>query len=305
MESPKTAARLMTPTASEIVVGALFCPADEADLCKSRLENQKPVGGRPQPWSIEDRQCEMVEEGMLGRRRSGKHGTQWFQRHAVPPLPPLAYLYPKCSSDRRRRLAFANQGLLRRVIQIFDSLLRVIHGVFEFTSYRHCMLRIALKRADASILLKDGVCIDKGAWIIELHLWNEQLMMPPAGGPTFAWVARLRRQVIGSLQVLAAYCEQDPAGVDAVAIRARVAFASIGRSKKMARIACGFGFEPISNEQRPDLRRRVHDFFDNFWLLGLLWTFNPHALGGHRFTRERQEFWISRAALISRFGGHR
>jgi hypothetical protein len=111
--------------------------------------------------------------------------------------------------------------------------------------------------------------------------------------------------VLGSLQGLAAYCEEDPAAVDAVAVRVRVAFASAGRSEKMASIAYGFGFEPTSNNQAPDLRRCLHDFFDNFWLLGLLWTFNPGALGGHRFTRERQEFWISRAALISRFGGRR
>ncbi len=89
---------------------------------------------------------------------------------------------------------------------------------------------------------------------------------------------------------------------DVAAFRARVAFASANRQRKMARIAGRFGLERLAVPVPLRLSQKVHDFFDNFWLVGLVWTFNPRALRGRVLARHRDEFWISRSALIARFG---
>jgi hypothetical protein len=36
-----------------------------------------------------------------------------------------------------------------------------------------------------------------------------------------------------------------------------------------------FGLERLAVPVPPRLSQKVHDFFDNFWLVGLVWTFNP------------------------------
>lgn len=201
----------------------------------------------------------------------------------------------------RQRAAEA-PSLGRRVICSIDRMLRRAQRIYEFTTSEHCLLRITISRADASVRLHDGVSTENGATIAVLHLWNEHLPPLPKGGPTFAWVNRLRRQLLYSLNELAAYAEASPSLRNVVAFQARGAFVSRGRSAKMIRIAAGFGFERIVRDRQPRLIIHVQDFFDNFWLWGLVWAFNPRSLRGRALLRQRDELWISRATLIERFG---
>lgn len=238
----------------------------------------------------------------MARRTWSPNAKQRWERGSISPPPPLVCLQTTRRSRTRARRSHWDLGALRHTIRIFDSFLRRLEGVFEFTSHRRCILRIAVHRTRTAIVLRNGGRLAQGARIAELHLWNEQFVPPPPTGPNFGWVKVLRRQVIFSLAELAAYAEANPSMRDVAAFRARVAFASVNRQRKMALIAERFGLERLAVPVLPRLGQRVHDFFDNFWLVGLVWTFNPRALRGRALARHRDEFWISRSALIARFG---
>jgi hypothetical protein len=206
---------------------------------------------------------------------------------------------------RPRRQGFRRSSSLRRVICGVDALLRLAQSVFEFSASEDCLLRIAVIRADAMVHLANGVVVKRGEPVVSLHLWNEHLPALPDNGPNFAWVNRIRWQMLGSLRELAVYAEISPELHGVSAFHARIAFASRGRREKMIRIAARFGFERIAPDHQPPLGRQIHDFFENFWLWGLVWTFNPRSLRRRALQRQRDELWISKADLIDRFGTRR
>jgi len=203
---------------------------------------------------------------------------------------------------RARQRVVLGTLFFRRVICSIDRLLRRAQGIYEFTTSEQCLLRIAIVRADATLRLRDGVLVEYGGTTAVLHLWNEHLPPLSQGGPTFAWVNRMRRQFLHSLSELAAYSEASPSLRSVIAFQARAAFVSRGRTAKVTRIAAKFGFERIVHDGQPRVTVRVQDFFDNFWLWGLVWAFNPRSLRGRALIRQRDELWISKAALIERFG---
>lgn len=237
---------------------------------------------------------------MLQRHGPDEATPEWRGSYASPPAPliglqPATRPVPGAGAPEPAKL-------LRRVIRMIDRFLRRLQGVFEFTSHPQCLLRIAMGRTREALRLADGEELPAGARFADLHLWNEHLPPPQAGGPNFAWVKALRQQVVLSLGELAAYAEADPAMQDVAAFRARVAFAGARRQRKMVQIARRLGFERAPGAARPPPGRVAHDFLDDIWLVGLIWTFNPRALRGHPLARRRNEFWISRSALITRFG---
>lgn len=191
---------------------------------------------------------------------------------------------------------------LRYIVGGIDWLLRRFEGMFEFSRSETCLLRIALTRTNATVRLPDGVMLARGTPIAALHLWNEHLPSPPAKGPSFAWVNRIRRQMLWSLKELALYARTSPDMQNVVAFQARIAFASRAQHDKMLRIAATFGFERIEPDASPPLGRRIHDVLENFWLWALVWTFNPRGLRHRSLKRQRHALWISKAALIKRFG---
>lgn len=238
---------------------------------------------------------------MLLRDEASGAGVDWQGGDASLQAPlARAPAAPRNPAVRRRRRLFGSA--LRSVIQRLDRTLRRWQGVFEFTRHSQCILRLAMGRTSGVIRLVDGATLVAGARFVDLHLWNEHLSPPPPGGPNFGWVKALRQQVVVSLGELAAYAEAEPAMRDVAAFRARVAFAGARRQRKMVQIARRMGFERALDAAPPPPGRVAHDFLDDIWLVGLVWTFNPRALRGHPLARRRNEFWISRAALIARFG---
>jgi hypothetical protein len=187
---------------------------------------------------------------------------------------------------------------LRRAVRSLDRLLRRVQGIYEFGG-EHCLLRLAAIRAPAAVRLADGTAIARGERILALHLWNEHLPLPDRRRPSFAWASRLRQEMLQSLWELAAYAQAYPESASAFCCR--IAFADHRRRGKMIRIAAKLGFERLAPQDRlPGMR--VHDLLENFWLLGLVFAFNPAALRRRAFFRERDELWISRKALIRRYG---
>jgi hypothetical protein len=192
---------------------------------------------------------------------------------------------------------------LRGLVRALDGRMRKVQGVYEFSGDTDCILRLSRISAETALRLGDGTVIQPGQPLGILHLWNEHMPVMPATGPNFVWVNRVRRQLKRSLTALATYVEADPAMADIAAFRARVAFFGRGRRAKLVRLCARFGLDRAPMPAAPAGRWRwLHDFLENFWLWGLGWAFNPRSLRGKAFMRHREDLWISRDALIARYG---
>src|SRR5262249_60777629 len=85
-------------------------------------------------------------------------------------------------------------------------------------------------------------------------------------------------------------------------LRIRPAFAGRPLARRLGWFVGHYGFESIS-DRGPTIRgSRALRWLDSLWLWLLTWTYNPRSLRGRGFARTRQEFWISRAKFIARYG---
>ncbi len=187
---------------------------------------------------------------------------------------------------------------LRWLVGTTDAALRSLCGITEFETASDGLLRIELGHAHHPIVLSDGTHIAPGDVVMELHLWNEQLM--PLEGADFGWAVRMRRQTLSSLHRLALHIAANHE-LDAVrALCMRPAIARQRPTSALARLLLKIGFEPIASA--PTGPQLVIRFLDNVWLWLLTWAHNPRTLDDRQFDRKRREFWISRARFLALFG---
>jgi hypothetical protein len=229
--------------------------------------------------------------GRRARRPFANPGASQRLRRQ-PGLPePLAVIPAKRSSGP------ANP--LRYLIGRLDWLLRRLEGIAEFTRHPCCLLRIARGLAEREVRLADGCPICRGAEVLDLHLWNEHLSILPSPRRGLARASALRRHLGISLRELARRIETDPSLAAVKAVRARSAFVPRNRMQQALRIARAFGFDTVA--AGPPARRLL-GLCENLLLWALAWTFNPGTLRRNGMLREYCELWISREALIARYG---
>ena len=192
------------------------------------------------------------------------------------------------------------QALVRRL----DARIRQHEGIVEFSASASCILRVVVTRAEIDMKLSDGVVLARGDPIIDVHFWNERLPKT-SDAPGLAWGGRFGRQLVRSFVDLAAALDTDARLRDAVAIRARLAFAGDRNRDAMHRFGQWFDFEGAEETGRPPLLRRVHDVAEDIWLVILTWTFNPGSLRSRRMVRRREDLWISKPKLQARYGPQR
>jgi len=181
-----------------------------------------------------------------------------------------------------------------------DVLLRRAYHVREFTQDESCILRIALGRSTREITLSDGTRIERGEVVEELHLWNEHLPRMDEEGPSLEWATKAYRLWGASLKKLVAYLEDEPQFANVRAFRGETAFLrdDLEESGLLERL----GFDVLRMD-RGDKLRRFEEFWENLYTWWLIWTFNPGSLRRKDFFRlERAQLWISRQALLERYG---
>lgn len=191
-----------------------------------------------------------------------------------------------------------------RFVGGLDVILRRRNGVHEFTAKRTCIFRIALRRAERDVTLDCGRTVHSGDTVVELHLWNEHLLRIPPGGPNFAWAKLMRQRFRSSLYDLAMYLEQNEALFRVVAIRACGVIGREANARKLARICECYGFEIFRRPDEEALGRFV-EFWCDIWIFLLVCAFNPRSLSADLLFRPRYEWWMSREALLARFGSFR
>lgn len=225
---------------------------------------------------------------------------------AAPPDPSTASVAAQGTGAAARQPPF---GIFGRAVCGLDRLLRDHKGVYEFSDHPACLLRVAIIPAGESAILSDGTRIAPHERLADLHFWNERVPAIPAGGPNLAWAVRAQRRLELSLVELAKYLEARPELHDVRAIRGDAAFITRLGQDRLGHLAGLFGFERDADVgARPDRRRWIQQFCADLMVLALVWTFNRRALqrGGNRVVRpQRERLWMSRQALLGRYGSDR
>jgi hypothetical protein len=181
-----------------------------------------------------------------------------------------------------------------------DALLRRAYRVWEFTQDENCILRVALGTSAKDVTLSDGTRVEKGEVVGELHLWNEHLPRMDEEGPSVEWALKAHRLWRASLKQLTAYLENDPQFASVRAFRGETAFLrdDLEESALFERL----GFDLVRRNP-PGRLRRFGDFWENLYTWWLIWTFNPGSMKAKGLMRlERAQLWISRRALLERYG---
>lgn len=208
------------------------------------------------------------------------------------------------SDGRLSAIAGQDGGFLRRAVWRLDALLQRREHIFEYSHDPECILRASEERADTNVQLADGTQVCKGQTVLLLHLWNEHVPRIGTRGADMALGAAVKQRMVRSLQHLTAYLDgsEPPRLPDISVIHARMIHMPRNGSRQLVRMMGRLGFELFQPEEQPGLGRRVHDFFENFLIWGLLWAYNPGGLRGSKLIRDRHDFWISRQALRRQYG---
>jgi ceramide glucosyltransferase len=196
-------------------------------------------------------------------------------------------------------------GFLRGAVRGLDTLLRRCLRIYEFTQEEECLLRIAIGRSDADVVLSDGTCVHRGEPIGELHFWNERIPPMPGEGPDLAWAFAFQRRLVRSLAALADEVESDSRFRDVKAFRGVTSFGSQDGRGQVARLVEQWGFELVDRKRPIGILGRFISFWENLYTWGIIWTFNPASLQGKSLRRlRREQLWISRKELVHRYGSN-
>lgn len=206
------------------------------------------------------------------------------------PIPPRPA--PRAPASGRRDRLWA------LLVRAADWGLRRWYGVREFTDDPACLLRLALAPAPHAVSLSDGTRILAGETVAMLHIWNEQIPRFRLAGPDLRWAIDVRRRLDHSFRALAQHLEHDPTWKDIRGVHACVTFGSRRRRWQIRRAAARFGFDLIEDGAPAE---GLHELGEDFLIWAFTRAFNPAALRGQRFRRDRTELWISRQKLFGRY----
>ncbi|MGH7015092.1 MAG: YkoP family protein [Stellaceae bacterium] len=191
---------------------------------------------------------------------------------------------------------------LGRVIRSAESLLRRRHGIYEFTDDEKCIFRLALSIAVGPITLSDGITVQTGDPILDLHFWNEQLPVMRNGGRNLAWANLMKCRYRHSLTLVADHVERDASLDPVVAIRGTPSFNTRLGTAQVIRFAQRLGFDVVEPGSGGRLIGHVYEVFDGIALWGLTYSYNPNGLRRQGVRRHRHQVWISRTKLLEHHG---
>ncbi len=188
--------------------------------------------------------------------------------------------------------------LLRNIVRLLDKILRRALGIHEFCLTADCLLRIAVTHPSHKMSLPKTAIASPYDTLIDLHLWNDHFKPLLAGEPAFARATLIQQHLQLSLHFLAEYLVAHPE-INAPMIHARVVMPIGERFAKLRTVAKMYGFTvttPLSHGLSP-----IHDFFENFLVRALMWTFNPVTSHRRRLRLRRADLWIHRDTLLNRY----
>lgn len=178
---------------------------------------------------------------------------------------------------------------MRALLHAFDRLLARLYGVYEFTDDPDCLFRLSVTHLSRPLPL-NGQTIAAGAEVLIIHFWNERLPQIPKEGATFAQAVRFQRQIIKSLQAVAAEIQHDPHLARVQAVGGVTALTTQDESNSAARLFRRLGFTVLPYHNRLG---RFGLFWENLYSWLLMWAYNETSLR-HRplFQLVRSNVWM-------------
>jgi YkoP domain len=207
-------------------------------------------------------------------------------------------------ADRRTKRQL-DHAWLAALLEALDGRLRLRHGVSEYTRSADCIFRIQVIVNGDEVLLSDGTRVRPGDRLIDLHVWNEQIPLFPAKGPTLGWARHMSRAIDASLRELALYLAGRRDLDDVTAIRGNITFGSPEQSDQLVRIAERYGFERIAAPGSRSLRQQMRRLGENALISMMVLARNAAALRSDSLRRDRTLVFLSRSILERRYGSVR
>lgn len=200
-------------------------------------------------------------------------------------------------------VGYANPWLESAVFGL-DRWLRRRQGVFEYTANPNCIFRAQRTQADERVTLSDETAIAPGDSILSVHLWNEHIPSIAADGPTVSWAREVCHRIDVSMLELAAYLAKRPDLDDIKAVRGDMRLGTAEQSAQLARLAARFGFEAVTEAARSSYLSAagLHRFSENVYIFLLVLATNPVAVGVPVLRRDHKLVYLSRSALVRRYG---
>jgi len=191
---------------------------------------------------------------------------------------------------------------LARLLFSLDARLRRRQAVFEYTRHPSCIFRLQIARAERSFTLRDGACVQAGERIARLHFWNEHVPPVPRQGATIAWARRMQNAIAEALRELARFLAERPDLADIDLICADVPNGVAAQREKLARIMGYYGFEAVIEREHLSLSGHLHRLGENVLITLVVLAQNAAALRADTLNRARLPIYLSRRALLARFG---
>ena len=184
---------------------------------------------------------------------------------------------------------------MRRLIPVFDALVRRVQGVVEFSSDPDCVLRVRRTRLSRALTLACG-CFPSGTPLVELHLWNERIPPLPPAGADVAWATQAAHRLRQSLRGVAAYILENGMTADARLVGGSTILAGGPVAELLVR---RLGFECHAHTQ--DHASLIERWQDRY-ALELMATFNPVSLLGRApASLRRTDLWMPMGSFLQRF----
>jgi hypothetical protein len=191
---------------------------------------------------------------------------------------------------------------LAEMVFALDTVLRHRHHVVEFSADPACIFRLNIIQAEQAFALADATPVRRGDRIVNLHLWNEQIPPVPSAGPTFSWARTFCRRLDLSVRELARYIEARPELNDIAAIGANVTQGTREQRAQLTSIMRRFGFAPLPDGESPRAEPALRRFGENILISVMVLAQNPVVLRADSLWRDRTPLFVSRAALLGRYG---
>jgi hypothetical protein len=135
------------------------------------------------------------------------------------------------------------RDILRALVIGLDRWLRRRQGIVAFCQDPDCLLRISKATAPVTTVLSDGIRVNAGDPIIELHFWNERLPRLPEGGVGLRWALWAGHRFARSLELLADHVVKDVRLSQVVALRSETIFTTADNGRALAGVARHLGFD--------------------------------------------------------------
>jgi hypothetical protein len=191
----------------------------------------------------------------------------------------------------------------RCLVRALDAVLRRSLHVQSFTNDPVCILRLSPGRAREALVLEDGTQIRPGDPVIDLHFWNERVPPMPESGPDLRWAREMYRRFVASLRLLAQHLAESPSHAGVRAIRGEFGFLSGEGLDAQHDLFRRLGLEVRRLRAARGAWGRFGEFWQNLFSYWLIWTYNPASLRDkHLLDLERCQVWMSRGALLARYG---